>query len=259
VSVGAPMHFDDVKASLYPDTADVEDFSFERVTRLLRYVAGEAVASFSGTEGIEEFSDRVEPHSPGLRSRLWYGGATTASVRWAGQHRMNLLTSSIVAQDPDRPSDFAETQARQIQAFRATHPEPESARVSQGLVVIPTDSATPAQRQKYADFVSARLPRTRNPVGPKRYLISPDLVGSSAQIAEQLYAHAAFREVDEVAFALPFTFAPQDYVQILTDMASTLGPALGWRPAEQVDLRTPVAANLATGTASGIASGTGTG
>ncbi len=45
-----------------------------------------------------------------------------------------------------------------------------------------------------------------------------------------LYAHAGFRLVREVVFALPFSFAPQDYVQILTDVATRLGPALGWRP-----------------------------
>jgi hypothetical protein len=33
-----------------------------------------------------------------------------------------------------------------------------------------------------------------------------------------------------VAFALPFTFGHEDYVQILTDMAAKLGPALGWQP-----------------------------
>lgn len=41
---------------------------------------------------------------------------------------------------------------------------------------------------------------------------------------------AAFREVDEVAFALPFSFEHEDYVQILTDMATRLGPLLGWSP-----------------------------
>jgi hypothetical protein len=61
-------------------------------------------------------------------------------------------------------------------------------------------------------------------------MFAPDIVGSSAEIAERLHAHAAFREVDEVAFALPFTFEHEDYVQILTDMAAKLGPALGWRP-----------------------------
>jgi hypothetical protein len=61
-------------------------------------------------------------------------------------------------------------------------------------------------------------------------MFAPDLVGTSAEIAERLYAHAAFREIDEVAFALPFTFEHADYVQILTDIATVLGPALGWQP-----------------------------
>jgi len=34
-----------------------------------------------------------------------------------------------------------------------------------------------------------------------------------------------------VAFALPFSFDDEDYEQILTDIATALGPALGWRPA----------------------------
>jgi hypothetical protein len=61
-------------------------------------------------------------------------------------------------------------------------------------------------------------------------MFAPDLVGTAAEIAERLSAHAAFREIDEVAFALPFTFDHDDYVQILTDIAGALGPALGWRP-----------------------------
>ncbi len=44
----------------------------------------------------------------------------------------------------------------------------------------------------------------------------------------------AFREVTEVAFALPFTCEHEDYAQILTDMATRLGPALGWAPNDQV-------------------------
>jgi hypothetical protein len=57
------------------------------------------------------------------------------------------------------------------------------------------------------------------------------LVGTSEQIAEALYAHAGFREVREVVFALPFSFEHEDYVQLLTDIATHLGPALGWQPA----------------------------
>lgn len=230
VSVGVPMHFDDVKAALYPDTADVEDFGYERVSRLLRLIRGEPASTFSGREGVvEEFSDRVQPHSPGLRHRMWYGGGSLRSAQWAGAQGMNLLTSNVVK--AEEPGEFADIQRSHIETFRAHHPDGAAARVSQGLVVIPTDSASAAQRAKYAAYAEARAPRTSTPQGPARLLFARDLVGTSEQIAEALYAHAAFREVTEVVFALPFSFEHEDYVQILTDMASGLGPALGWRPA----------------------------
>ncbi|SEG54028.1 Flavin-dependent oxidoreductase, luciferase family (includes alkanesulfonate monooxygenase SsuD and methylene tetrahydromethanopterin reductase) [Actinacidiphila yanglinensis] len=239
VSVGPPMHYDQVKDVLYPDTADTEDFSHARVRRLLDHVRGERATGFRGAEGFEVFSDRVQPHSPGLGGRMWYGGASLRSARWAGENGMNFLTSSVVkAEGPPAGTeheagvvhDFAAIQLSHIQAFRAHHPDGARARVSQGLVVVPTDSASPGQRAKYEEFARARLPRTATPQGPAGLLFAPDLVGTSAQIAEQLHAHAAFQEIDEVAFALPFTFEHDDYVQILTDIATRLGPALGWRP-----------------------------
>src|SRR5690242_7939622 len=86
VSVGPPMRYDDVRDALYPDTQGVEDFSYERVSRLLRFLEGRPASAFRGTVGIEEFSERVEPHSPGLRERMWYGGGSLRSARWAGEH-----------------------------------------------------------------------------------------------------------------------------------------------------------------------------
>jgi alkanesulfonate monooxygenase SsuD/methylene tetrahydromethanopterin reductase-like flavin-dependent oxidoreductase (luciferase family) len=231
VSVGPPMHWDQVKDALYPGTAEAEDFSYARVERLLSAVRGEPVTGFRGTEGFETFSDRVQPHAPGLASRLWYGGGSLRSARWAGEHGMNFLTSSVVKAEESLPADFEQIQLAHIRAFRAHHPDGERARVSQGLVVIPTDSATPAQAGKYREYAAKRTPRTLTPQGPARMMFAPDIVGTSGEIAERLSAHAAFREIDEVAFALPFTFEHDDYVQILTDMATRLGPALGWSPA----------------------------
>jgi alkanesulfonate monooxygenase SsuD/methylene tetrahydromethanopterin reductase-like flavin-dependent oxidoreductase (luciferase family) len=230
VSVGPPMQWEHVRPALYPDTT--EDFTYTRVERLLAHVSGAPASTFEGTQGFEAFSERVEPHSPGLRDRMWYGAGSLRSAQWAGEHRMNLLTSSVVkAEDPeDRAPDFATLQLAQIEGFRAAHPLGPQARVSQGLVVVPTDTATPEQRARYAAYAEQRLPRTASPQGPGRLLFAPDLVGPSDDLAERLYAHAAFRAVDEVAFALPFAFAPADYEQILTDIATRLGPALGWRP-----------------------------
>src|SRR5919107_5725090 len=86
VSVGPPMHWDDVKDALYPDTADREDFGHGRVERLLRFLRGERASTFVGREGVvEEWSDRVQPQSPGLAGRVWYGGASLRSAAWAGE------------------------------------------------------------------------------------------------------------------------------------------------------------------------------
>lgn len=78
VSVGPPMHFDQVKGALYPDTADAEDFGHGRVERLLDFVRGEPVTDFSGREGFEVFSERVQPHSP-----AWAGACGTAAAACA--------------------------------------------------------------------------------------------------------------------------------------------------------------------------------
>jgi len=229
VSIGPPIHWDDIKHALYPDTAELENLGYDRVSRLLNLIGGERASSFSGREGIEEFSDRLHPHSPGLCDRMWYGGASLRSAEWAGRNGMNFLSSSVVK--AEESENFAEIQAAQLRLFRESAPNSSKPRASQGLVVIPTDSATPEQRAKYAAYVEARIPRTTTPQGPARLMFAPDLLGTGEQIAEQLYAHAGFREVTEVVFALPFSFQHDDYVQILTDIATRLGPALGWQPA----------------------------
>jgi alkanesulfonate monooxygenase SsuD/methylene tetrahydromethanopterin reductase-like flavin-dependent oxidoreductase (luciferase family) len=229
-SVGPPMNYDRFRTSLYPDTSEAEELGYPRLERFLAHISGEPVSDFEGTVGIETFSRRIEPHSPGLASRVWYGAGSMSSARWAGEHGLNMLTSSVVKAEGSSDS-FAAIQRRQVDLFRSVHPAGAAARVSQGLVVIPTDSATPEQVARYTAYADARLPRTREPQGPAGLLFAPDIVGTSDEIAETLESHAGFQAVDEVAFALPFTFEHADYVQLLTDIATRLGPALGWSPA----------------------------
>jgi len=231
VSVGEPRNFEHFKNNLYPNSADAEDFSYERVTRLLRAIEGQPVSTFHGAQGIETFSERVEPYSPGLRERIWYGGASLRSAQWAGLNGLNFLSSSVVRSETsegEQVPPFAQLQRSHIEAFRAAHPNGAKARASQGLVVIPTDRASRAQRAKYRDYVDARTPRTKTPQGPHQMMFALDFIGNSNEIAEALYADAGFRQVREVVFALPFSFDHEDYVQIITDIAELLGPALGW-------------------------------
>jgi alkanesulfonate monooxygenase SsuD/methylene tetrahydromethanopterin reductase-like flavin-dependent oxidoreductase (luciferase family) len=134
--------------------------TYARVERLLSFVRGEPATDFSGVQGFQVFSNRIEPHSAGLAARMWYGGASLRSARWAGEHGMNFLTSSVVKAEESQA--FAEIQLSQIRTFRAHHPDGDAARVSQGLVVIPTDSGPPSAPN------TRRTRRNARPARPHR-------------------------------------------------------------------------------------------
>jgi alkanesulfonate monooxygenase SsuD/methylene tetrahydromethanopterin reductase-like flavin-dependent oxidoreductase (luciferase family) len=231
VSVGIPLLYEHFKTALYPETHEVEDFSKARVARLLACLRGDAVSDFEGRLGQDRFFRQVQPHSPGLVDRIWYGGGLQSAV-WAGSHCLNYLTANLVSGEGAQSLDFASIQAEHIDAFRAHHPRPQTARVSQGLVVIPTDSASSEQVVRYRAYAQSRIDRTLRPQGPRSMIASPDYVGTCEELVDILHAHQGFQRVDEVAFALPHGFDEEDHVQIITDMAEKLGPKLGWSPTQ---------------------------
>ena len=42
---------------------------------------------------------RPEPHSPGLRDRIWWGAGSRATAEWTGQQGMNLMSSTLLTED----------------------------------------------------------------------------------------------------------------------------------------------------------------
>ena len=59
---------------------------------------------------------RPEPHSPGLRERIWWGAASQQTATWAAGLGLNLQSSTLITNESDKP--FHLQQAGQIQAFR---------------------------------------------------------------------------------------------------------------------------------------------
>ena len=144
---------------------------------------------------------------------------------------MNFLTSSVVR--AEESEDFAEIQLSHIRAFRDGAPDGR-ARVSQGLVVIPTDSAERRRSGRSTRRTwPARTPRTTTPQGPARmHVRAATWSARPREIAER---PARARRLPggrrgRVRAAVHLR-RHDDYVQILTDIATRLGPALGWKPA----------------------------
>src|SRR5690554_777032 len=59
---------------------------------------------------------RLEPHSDGLRDRIWWGSASNATAVWAAQHGMNLQSSTLKEDESGEP--FHVQQARQIRLYK---------------------------------------------------------------------------------------------------------------------------------------------
>ncbi|AGP30432.1 LLM class flavin-dependent oxidoreductase [Corynebacterium terpenotabidum] len=233
VSVGTPFRYEGWKDALYPDSADTEDFSKRRVERLVENLRGDRVGNFPAQKNQEEYSEIVQPHSPGLVNRLWYGSGSRSSTLWTAQQGLNLLSSSVISAEVSE--DFDVNQRAQFDLYRENYATVlgGTPRISQGLVVIPTDHATAGQKARYEAYVQHRkdvgVGRLQQ-FGPRKMITAPDLIGHSDEIAEQLLRLSAFRAVEEVAFALPFDFEDADYRQILADIAGELAPKLGWTP-----------------------------
>jgi len=230
-SVHPPRNIDDDVAEriLGPHWRQL-DFSYEHVRRIIDFIRGVPVGEQRpiGLGGAAEFSsDRIEPHSPGLASRLWYGAGSLKSAEWAGRNGLKLLVSNITT--GEGLEVFDEAQRRQIETFRAASPFGQDAVVAQGHVVVPTDGATPDQLERYRAYVELRTPRTLAPQ-PGGRLIARDVYGSTDEILEQLLGDRGFAAADEFLFELPFQFAYADYRHILEQVATVIGPALGWTP-----------------------------
>src|SRR5882672_5371629 len=59
----------------------------------------------------------VQPQSPGLADRIWWGSGSRETAVWAGEQGMNLMSSTLLLEDTQVP--FDQLQAEQIEIFHA--------------------------------------------------------------------------------------------------------------------------------------------
>jgi alkanesulfonate monooxygenase SsuD/methylene tetrahydromethanopterin reductase-like flavin-dependent oxidoreductase (luciferase family) len=218
----------DLLASLGRPDIDPSADPYELIGRFLEALAGTPLSEEPLATPYGSQIPRIQPHVPGLRDRVWIGGGSVRSVRWAAEHGLHLLLGNIG--DGTIADTFEEAQKLHVDLFRGTHPSAATARVGVERVIIPTDSATPAQREHYTDYVASRTDRTLAPqqLGPRKVVIQRDLHGTSEEIVQRVLADPTFDGATELRLALPYGFSNEEYRQILTDTTQQLLPALGW-------------------------------
>ncbi|MCF1445534.1 LLM class flavin-dependent oxidoreductase [Agrobacterium vitis] len=227
VSAGLPAHLELIGKKVFDGDWTTYDFSHNRVLRLIDNLRSDYLGG-EDTRLKTPFGPqrpRLQPHAKGLIDRIWYGGGSIASARWAGSNGLNLLIGNVTSgEDTD---NFYEAQARQLSLYRAAGGS--ASRVALGRVIVPLDSADAPTRRKYLDFAAGRLERTLHPNGERRTLFPRDLVGSSDDILEWLHADPILSEVTELRLELPYEFEQGEYRQILQDFVTKIAPELGWK------------------------------
>lgn len=170
---------------------------------------------------------RLEPHSEGLRERIWWGASSNATAVWAATLGMNLQSSTLKNDETGEP--FHVQQAAQIRAYReawkeAGHSRTPRVSVSRSIfaLVDDRDRAYFGRGGKEADSIGFIDDQTRAIFG-RSYADEPDkLIG-------QLAADEAIREADTLLLTVPNQLGVEYNAHVIEAILKHVAPALGWR------------------------------
>lgn len=232
VSRGSPEQVIDGFAYFGYQAADGKtsaDMGRTHTELLLQVLSGEGFAEpnprpmFPNPPGLL----RIEPHSPTLRDRIWWGAGSDATARWAAQLGMNLMSSTL--KDDETGEPFHIQQAGQIRAFReawtqAGHQREPRVSVSRSIIPIvdDVDRAYFGHESDSTDQVGMISPTTRAVFG-RTYAAEPDV------LIEELADDEAVAEADTLLVTVPNQLGVDYNAKLLENLLTKVAPALGWR------------------------------
>ncbi|OZC63713.1 LLM class flavin-dependent oxidoreductase [Rhodococcus sp. 06-462-5] len=169
---------------------------------------------------------RLEPHSPGLRQRIWWGAGTRETAEWTARQGMNLMSSTLLSEDTGVP--FHQLQAEQIERFHKTwsdagHDFAPRTSVSRSIFPIVNDldrayfgrEGSGDDQVGYIDGGKARFGKT--------YAGEPD------RLIEELAADEAIAAADTLLLTVPNQLGVDYCAHVLDTVLRDVAPALGWR------------------------------
>jgi alkanesulfonate monooxygenase SsuD/methylene tetrahydromethanopterin reductase-like flavin-dependent oxidoreductase (luciferase family) len=170
---------------------------------------------------------RLEPHSEGLRQRIWWGAATTATAEWAAKLGMNLQSSTLVFDESGKP--FHVQQAEQIRAYKAAwkaagHAGEPRVSVSRSIFALVNDQdrmffGTGRPEQDQFGYIE---PEVRAVFG-RGYTAEPD------KLIKDLAEDEAIAEADTLLLTVPNQLGVDYNAHVIESILTQVAPALGWR------------------------------
>lgn len=209
------------------------DMAREHTELFRAAIAGAGVARADRLmTGGREGALAIEPRSPGLAERIWWGSGTRRTAEWTAAQGMNLMSSTLLTEDTGVP--FDQLQAEQIERYRAAWNEAgwqREPRVSVSRSVIPVvddlDRRYFGARADDADDQVGYIDGSIARFG-KSYTGAPDV------IAEALARDAAVQAADTLLLTVPNQLGVEYNARLLERIVKHIAPAIGWKPAVDV-------------------------
>jgi alkanesulfonate monooxygenase SsuD/methylene tetrahydromethanopterin reductase-like flavin-dependent oxidoreductase (luciferase family) len=205
------------------------DEAREKTALFRAAIAGAGLARADGGDRPGDATLPVQPHSPGLSERIWWGSGSRETAVWAGEQGMNLMSSTLLLEDTQVP--FDELQAEQIDLFRhawtkAGHAREPRVSVSRSVIPLTSDLD---RRLFGAD-------RNEDQVGWLDGAISRfgrSYTGEPDQIAGELANDVAVQAADTLLLTVPSQLGVDYNAAMLETIARHIAPAIGWEPKER--------------------------
>ncbi|WP_441242737.1 LLM class flavin-dependent oxidoreductase [Tardiphaga sp. 768_D3_N2_1] len=170
---------------------------------------------------------RLEPHSEGLRERIWWGASTNATAEWAAKLGMNLQSSTLKIDESGKP--FHVQQAEQIRLYRdawkaAGHTRDPRVSVSRSIfaLVDDRDRAYFGRGNEGEDKIG-HLSATERAIFGRSFAEEPD------KLIEQLKGDEAIAEADTLLLTVPNQLGVDYSAHVIEAILKHVAPGMGWR------------------------------
>ncbi|MEU8711817.1 LLM class flavin-dependent oxidoreductase [Streptomyces sp. NPDC048663] len=205
------------------------DMARSHTERLLEVLTGEGFAEpdphpmFANPPGLL----RIEPHSEGLRQRIWWGSGSNATAVWAARLGMNLQSSTLKDDESGEPLHVQ--QRKQIEAYReawraAGHAREPRVSVSRSIFALTDDRdrAYFGGERDSTDKIGYIDAQTRSIFG-RSYAGEPDV------LVKQLGEDEAIAAADTLLLTVPNQLGVDYNAHVIESVLTHVAPALGWR------------------------------
>ena len=204
------------------------DIAREKFDLFLRAISGEALVDGDPQMVGPGHRLAIEPLSPTLRDRIWWGAGSRESAEQVGAQGLNLMSSTLLTEATGQP--FDELQREQIDRFRAAYREAGhtgAPRVSVSRSVFPIVSE---QDELYFGLRSRENSDQIGVIDGMRSTFGKTYADTPDRLIEQLRADEAVMAADTLMLTIPNQLGVSYCAAVLESFAEHVAPALGWKP-----------------------------